>query len=61
MNISGDFENDELVVGQESQAVYKIRIIEEFDIIDPYSSNDEIEEESDTIIDFSEVNPFGMP
>lgn len=61
MNISGDFENDELVVGQESQAVYKIRIIEEFDITDPYSSNNEIEEESDEIIDFSEVNPFGMP
>jgi hypothetical protein len=34
-------------------------IHEEEDIYDKYSQNDEIEEESDSILDFSEDNPFG--
>jgi len=59
--INGSFEDGEVVVGQESQATYKIRTISEFNSIDPYSSNEEIELESDEIIDFSEINPFGMP
>lgn len=60
-NINGSFENGELVTGQDSQAVYKIRVISEFDQIDSYAKNKEIEEESDKILDFSETNPFGMP
>ena len=29
------------------------------DLYDKYSQNDEIEEEADLILDFSESNPFG--
>jgi hypothetical protein len=29
------------------------------DLYDKYSQNDEIEEEADFIVDFSESNPFG--
>ena len=29
------------------------------DIYDAYAQNDEIEEEADTFLDFSESNPFG--
>ena len=31
----------------------------EFELVNPYDSNDEIQEESDNILDFTEVNPFG--
>lgn len=55
--INGNFALGESVVG--SAATYKIYSIETDDIYNPYSSNEEIEEESDSIIDFSESNPFG--
>jgi hypothetical protein len=41
--------------------VYKLRIIETYNIVDKYAQNDIIETEADTIIDFSESNPFGNP
>jgi len=60
-NLSGSFVNGDLIVGSESAASYKVRIIETDDINDPYAQNDEIETEADSIIDFSESNPFGNP
>ena len=60
-NLSGSFVNGDLIVGSESLASYKVRIIETDDINDPYAQNDEIESEADSIIDFSESNPFGNP
>lgn len=60
-NLSGSFVNGDLIVGSESAASYKLRIVETDNLVDPYAQNDEIESEADSIIDFSELNPFGNP
>ena len=59
--ISGIFISGESIVGSESGAEYKIRIINTDDLDDSYADNDEIEIEADGILDFSESNPFGNP
>ena len=59
--ISGTFLSGEVVVGQESGASYKLRTLNTDNIVDPYADNDTIEEIADTIIDFSETTPSGMP
>lgn len=60
-NIDGDFIPGEILVGQESNANYTLIEYNEFNEINPYSSNKEIEDASDLIVDFSEDNPFGNP
>jgi len=50
----------ELVVGTESGAAYPIQYHDKKTPLDKYSQNDEIEEEADLIVDFSESNPFGV-
>ena len=49
----------ETIIGTESGALYTVKGYEQMDTYDKYSQNDEIEEEADLIIDFSESNPFG--
>ena len=49
----------ETVIGQESGAIFSVKSYDQDDIYDKYSQNDEIEEEADLILDFSESNPFG--
>jgi hypothetical protein len=49
----------ETIIGTESGALYTVQGYEQMDIYDKYSQNDEIEQESDLIVDFSESNPFG--
>jgi hypothetical protein len=49
----------ETIIGTESGALYSVQGYEQMDTYDKYSQNDEIEEEADLIIDFSESNPFG--
>jgi hypothetical protein len=49
----------ETVIGEESGATYSVNSYNQDDIYDKYSQNDEIEEEADLILDFSESNPFG--
>ena len=49
----------ETLIGTESGALYTIQGHERMDTYDKYSQNDEIEEEADLIVDFSESNPFG--
>ena len=49
----------ELIIGTESGALYSVQSYERMDLYDKYSQNDEIEEEADLIVDFSESNPFG--
>jgi hypothetical protein len=49
----------EIVIGTESGALYSVQSYERMDLYDKYSQNDEIEEEADLIVDFSESNPFG--
>lgn len=55
--IDGNFALGEYIEG--SSATYKIYSIETDDLYDKFASNNEIEEEADQILDFSESNPFG--
>ncbi len=59
--INGDFVSGDIITGTASSAAYKIRKQFKSDLTDPYASNEEIEDEADKIIDFSETNPFGTP
>ena len=49
----------ETITGTESGALYTVETFDKMDTYNKYSQNDEIEEESDLILDFSESNPFG--
>lgn len=49
----------ETIIGTKSGALYTVQGFERMDTYDKYSQNDEIEEESDLILDFTESNPFG--
>ncbi len=62
--IDGNFALGETIVGMGttaggSNANYKLKSILVDDVYDAYTNNDEIEEEADQIIDFSQNNPFG--
>ena len=59
--VSGTFLTGETLVGSESSASRSIRLVNTYDVIDPYADNDNIETEADAILDFSESNPFGTP
>jgi hypothetical protein len=50
---------DEIIIGTASSARYSVKSYDEMDVYDKYSQNDEIEEEADLILDFSQSNPFG--
>jgi hypothetical protein len=58
---NGAFVPGETITGQNSEASYKLSSTEEFDKTDTYSENEEIQIESNKIMDFSEKNPFGNP
>lgn len=60
-NITGSFISGESIVGSASSASYMLRVLDTRVVDDGYSENDEIEIESDEIIDFSQLNPFGTP
>jgi len=60
-NINGDFIPGETIIGEESGAYYELRLVGVYPVSDGYSDNINIEEEADSIIDFTEKNPFGMP
>jgi hypothetical protein len=55
--VNGNFALGERIVG--IAASYNILSIDTYDRYDAYESNQEIETEADTILDFSESNPFG--
>ena len=59
--VSGEFIAGETLVGTASSASRTLISIEVFAVRDGYSDNETIEEEADSIIDFSDANPFGMP
>ena len=59
--VSGTFLAGEMLLGSTSGANRAIRTVNTDDIIDPYADNDTIELEADSILDFSESNPFGNP
>lgn len=49
----------ESITGTQSGALYTLETFDQMDTYNKYSQNDEIEEEADLILDFSESNPFG--
>jgi hypothetical protein len=59
--VNGEFIPGENIVGTASSASHYLRKVEVYAVKDGHTNNDEIEEEADSIIDFSEGNPFGMP
>ena len=58
-NITGTFYVGETVVGAASSAVYIVKSYDDDSSGDEYDNNDNIELEADSIIDFTESNPFG--
>jgi hypothetical protein len=60
-NLTGKFVAGENIVGSESGASYKLRLLNQNADINPYAQNFEIETEGDAIFDFTESNPFGDP
>ena len=60
-NSTGEFVMGENITGQESGAVYQLKIEQTDNTVDEYPSNLEIENAADDILDFSETNPFGTP
>jgi hypothetical protein len=57
--IDGAFIAGEIIVGSGSSAMYTLKNVSKSQFADKYEQNDEIEDEADLIIDFSESNPFG--
>ena len=49
----------ETIVGTISSARYTVKSYVHDDTYDKYTQNDEIEEEADDLLDFTESNPFG--
>jgi len=60
-NVAGEFLVSEAIVGSASSASHKLRAINTNPANDGFADNENIENEADSIIDFSEINPFGMP
>jgi len=59
--ISGSFSVGETLLGSASGASRAVLTINTDDVIDPYTDNDNIQNEANAILDFTEVNPFGTP
>jgi len=55
--VDGTFAKGEAIVG--AAASYKVSTIQSNQFLDEYASNDDIELEADSFIDFSQSNPFG--
>ncbi len=55
----GSFVAADIIVGSSSSARYSVDYIETAEFSDKYDKGDEIETEADSILDFSESNPFG--
>jgi len=59
--VSGEFTTGETIVGSTSGASYQLRVVDIQPIDDGFADNFNIETEADSILDFSEQNPFGIP
>ena len=56
---NGTFVPGDIIVGSASSAKYSVDFIESAEFSDKYDKGDEIETEADTLLDFTETNPFG--
>lgn len=57
--ISGNFIYGETLVGTATSATFAVDEYDSEDIYDKYTQNDELEQEADLLLDFTESNPFG--
>ena len=55
----GEFYPGELIIGTASSATYAVQNFNNFDLYNKYEENSEINTEEQSIIDFTESNPFG--
>ena len=60
-NTTGDFIAGEDITGAESGAAYQLKSEQLDNTVSEYPDNLEIETQADSILDFSEKNPFGTP
>ena len=60
-NSTGNFIVGETLTGSESNAQFELRLTQDDNTISQYPDNLEIETQADSILDFSESNPFGTP
>ena len=60
-SVTGEFTIGETITGSTSEASYDLRSINIQPVDDGFADNIDIETEADSIIDFSEQNPFGIP
>ena len=56
---SGTFTPGDVAIGATSGARYTVDYVESAEFVDKYDKGDEIETEADSILDFTETNPFG--
>jgi hypothetical protein len=59
--VTGDFRVGENIVGSSSGATHELRLVNLNPVDDGFADNLSIETEADSILDFSEQNPFGIP
>ena len=59
--VSGDWTVGEKIVGSSSGASHQLRVISLDPVDDGFADNINIEIQADSILDFSEQNPFGIP
>jgi len=59
--VDGEFSIGENIVGSTSGATYELRVVDVQPADDGFADNINIEIEADSILDFSEQNPFGTP
>jgi hypothetical protein len=59
--VDGEFSVGENIVGSTSGASYSLRTVDVNPTDDGFADNISIETEADSILDFSEQNPFGIP
>ena len=60
-NVNGSFSAGETLTGSTSGASRTLRSVDKTIDNDPYADNFNIETAADSILDFSEQNPFGIP
>ena len=60
-DIDGTFVKNDVITGAASSAFYSLRLLDTNNTQDAFAENDVIESEADSIVDFSEKNPFGTP
>lgn len=59
--VDGTFSPGELIIGRESGATYAMRSQIKDDLVTGFADNDNIQTESNKILDFTQSNPFGDP